>query len=130
MMNRRVEHMTAAIERGVRQVLSRGLHDPRVQGLVTVTGVKVLPDFSKAVIDISVMPEEKQNLTFHGISDAASYIRREVGDLVEARQLPRFEFRLDTSLKKQAEILKAIERAKAEFKDDPGTQVPEGGDPS
>ncbi len=129
-MNRRVEHMTAAIERGVRQVLSRGLHDPRVQGLVTVTGVKVLPDFSKAVIDISVMPEEKQNLTFHGISDAASYIRREVGDLVEARQLPRFEFRLDTSLKKQAEILKAIERAKAEFKDDPGSQAPEGGDPS
>jgi len=120
-MNRRLEHLTAAIERGVREVLARGLHDPRVQGLITVTGVRVLSDLSRAIIDISVMPAEKQDLTFHGISGAAAYIRREVGELVSTRELPKFEFRLDTSLKKQATLLAAIDRAKSELKELPPT---------
>lgn len=125
-MNRRIEHLTSAIERGVREVLSRGLHDPRVQGLITVTGVKVLPDFSRAIVNISVMPAEKQELTFHGISAAANFIRREVGDLVETRELPKFEFRLDTSLKKQSTLLAAIDKAKSELKELP-PEPEEGG---
>ncbi|MBL9001925.1 MAG: 30S ribosome-binding factor RbfA [Phycisphaerae bacterium] len=118
-MNRRLEHLTSEIERGVREVLARGLHDPRVRGLITVTTVRVLPDFSRAVIGISVLPAEQQELTFHGISAAAAYIRREVGELVNTRELPKFEFQLDTSLKKQASLLAALDRAKSEFKDPP-----------
>ncbi len=109
-MSRRIEQLTSDIERGVRDVLARGLHDPRVSGLITVTKVRVLPDMSRALIDISVLPEEKQELTLHGIIAAASHIRRQVSDQVRARTLPDFVFRLDTRLKKEAAVLKDIEK--------------------
>jgi ribosome-binding factor A len=114
-VSHRLEQLTAAIERGVREVMARGFSDPRIGGLITVTGVKVLPDLSRAIISVSVLPEEKQDLTFHGLASAAQYIRREVGKLVETRQLPQFEFVLDSSLKKQAAIFRELDKVKAEI---------------
>jgi ribosome-binding factor A len=112
-VSRRIEILTADIERGVRDVLSKGLNDPRVSGLITVTGVRVLPDMSRAFIDISVLPEEKQELTLHGIASAGSWIRREVGEIVRARTLPQFVFRLDTRMKKEAAIIRELEKVRA-----------------
>ena len=111
-MTRRIDQLTADVERGVRDVLARGLADPRVTGLITVTGVRILPDMSRAIIDISILPEDRQELTFHGVSSAASWIRREVADVVRARTLPKFVFRLDTRMKKEAAIIRELERAR------------------
>lgn len=111
-MTRRIDQLTADVERGVRDVLARGLADPRVTGLITVTGVRILPDMSRAIIDISILPEDRQELTFHGVSSAASWIRREVADVVRARTLPTFVFRLDTRMKKEAAIIRELERAR------------------
>lgn len=109
-MSRRIDQLTSDIERGVRDVLAKGLHDPRVSGLITVTSVRVLPDMSRALIDISVLPADRQELTFHGIVAAAAHIRRQVSDQVRARVLPEFVFRLDTRLKKEAAVLKDIDK--------------------
>lgn len=108
----KLERLAASIERAVRQVLARGLADERIRGLITVTGVKVLGDLSEAVISVSVMPEEHQDLTLHGLNSAAAHVRHEVGELVDTRQLPKFRFRLDKTLKKQASVLAALEAAK------------------
>lgn len=115
MTSRKDAQLTSAIENAVREVLARGLNDPRVRGLITVTGVKVLPDHTKAIISVSVYPEDRQQLTLHGIQSAATYIRREVGDRVQTRQLPEFEFRLDTRLKAQASVLTALEQVRADL---------------
>lgn len=113
-MSYKLEQFTADIERGVRDVLSRGLQDPRVSGLITVTGVRVLQDLSRAYIDVSILPAERQELCFHGITAAASYIRREVSNSVRARVLPEFVFRLDTKAKKEAAILRGLEQIRAD----------------
>jgi|JI6StandDraft_1071083.scaffolds.fasta_scaffold428531_1 ribosome-binding factor A len=121
-MTRRIDQLTADIERGVRDVLSKGLADPRVSGLITVTGVRVLPDLSQAYIDISVLPEEKQELTLHGIASAGTWIRREVANSVRARVLPRFVFRLDTRAKKEAAIIRELEKIKGHGTPPPVTE--------
>ncbi|MBI1189982.1 MAG: 30S ribosome-binding factor RbfA [Tepidisphaera sp.] len=108
----KLERLAASIERAVRQVITKGLADERIRGLITVTGVKVLGDLSEAIISVSVMPEEHQELTLHGLNSAAAHVRHEVGELVETRQLPKFRFRLDRTLKKQASVLAALEAAK------------------
>lgn len=108
----KLERLAASIERAVRQVLAKGLADDRIRGLITVTGVKVLGDLSEAIISISVMPEDKQDLTLHGLNSAAAHVRHEVGDLVETRALPKFRFKLDKSLKMQASVLAALEAAR------------------
>jgi len=115
MTNRRTLQISSAIERAVREVLARGLSDPRVSGLITVTDVKLNDDLAEAVVGVSVLPEEKESLTLHGIQAATSHIRREVGKLVQSRQLPQLRFELDRTLKKQAGVLRVIDQASADL---------------
>ena len=101
----------SVLRRAIQQVLSRGLNDPRVQGLVSVTRVQVSDDLSDATVSVSVMPAERAELTMHGLRHAARHIRTEVGRSVKMRRVPRFSFRLDESLKKEAQIIAAIDEA-------------------
>ncbi|MFO0832153.1 MAG: 30S ribosome-binding factor RbfA [Phycisphaerales bacterium] len=111
-MSHKHEHLESSIDRAIREVISRGFNDPRISGLITVTGVRVTPDHTTAFVDVSILPEERSELTMHGLTAAARHIRREVGELVRTRQMPELHFRLDRSLKRQASVLEALDRAK------------------
>lgn len=116
-MSHRPELMASSIQRAVQQVISRGLQDPRVSGLITITAVKVTTDLKVAHISVSILPAEKQELCFHGIRAAAKFIRREAGDLIETRQLPEFQFKLDTAAKKEAAIIRELDKVRHERED-------------
>lgn len=113
-MSHRTEKVASNIQRAVQQVLGRGLADPRIRGLITVTEVRVPPDLKTATILISVLPEERQELSLRGIQEAARHIRHEVGDIIDMKQIPEFHFKLDLSLKRQAEAMSAIAKIAAE----------------
>jgi|GEM_PF-1508684 len=110
-MSRRHEQVGSVLQQAIQDFLARGLHDPRVGGLVTVTAVRVSEDFATADVMVSVLPAEREQLAMHGLRHAAGHIRREVGDKVALRQMPRLNFRLDRSLKKEAEVLRALAKA-------------------
>lgn len=114
-MNPKHERLTSSIEKGVQQVLARGLQDPRVRGLITVTKVEITPDSKQATIGISVLPAEHQTLTVHGLRSAARHIRREVAELIRTRTMPEFRFIEDDSLKKQAEVLGELAKVREEM---------------
>jgi ribosome-binding factor A len=105
------EQVVSVLTRAVQNVLSRGLNDPRVRGMASVTSVRVSRDLNDATVMVSVLPEEQAELTVHGLRHAASHIRNEVGKQVRMRRLPHLTFKLDESLKKQAGVLAAIQRA-------------------
>ncbi len=109
--NHKPEQMASALMRAVQQIIARGLQDPRVSGLITVTNVRVTPDLAEAFISVSVYPEDREKLTLHGLESAKAFIRREAGDLIKSRSIPAFVFRLDRSLKVQAGVLQDINRA-------------------
>lgn len=134
-MSHKVEQLTSSIERGLREIFARrNFQDPRIAGLITITGVQLTGDLSRAIVSISVLPAEKQTLVVHGLNDADRHIRRELGDIVSSRTLPDLEFRSDDSIKKELGILKALDRAKTEDRrvsDDwkPHTDQPTGEEP-
>lgn len=107
-MSHRVEKIESTLARAVQEVLRRGLHDPRARGLISVTGVDVSPDLHNAIVFVSVLPEEHQDLTLHALRHAAKHIRREAGELMAIKRLPDLDFRLDLSLKKQAEVFDVL----------------------
>lgn len=113
-MSHRIEKVQSTLLRALQEVLARGLHDPRASGLITVTGITVSPDLKNATVMVSILPAEKANLAMHAIQGAARHIRRDVGELVALQKVPELNFRLDDSLKKQAEVFAAINKAAAD----------------
>jgi len=116
-VSRRTEQVASTLKQAVQTVLSRGLSDPRVRGLITVTRVDVEPDLSSAKVWVSVFPRERQELTLHGLRSAARHIRREVGKRFTSKRMPELVFEADLAAQKQAEVLHAIAKAREEFRD-------------
>jgi|ERR1043165_1348789 ribosome-binding factor A len=129
-MSRRSEQFASSLQIALQETISRGLQDPRISGLITVTEVKLTDDLKTAFIQVSVLPQERQELTMHGLRSAASHLRHQIGDKLSSRQMPELVFKLDQSLKKQAGVMEALSRAREERerRPIPGTPVDEGGE--
>lgn len=113
-MSHRPEQLAAEIQKAVQDILARGLSDPRVSGLITITKVRVQPDLKRAEMFVSVLPADRQALTMHGLKSAERHIRREVGDMVRTRSIPELVFVLDESLKKEAAVLEDLRKIREE----------------
>jgi len=110
-MTRHKEQVDAVVHRGIQKILSHGLNDPRVRGLVSVVSVSVSPDSSQARIGCSVLPEKYAESALHGLNAAAGWIGRRLQNEVRMRRVPRLKFVLDQSIKKEARVLGAIQDA-------------------
>ncbi len=111
-MTKHTEQISSVIHSTVKAVISRGLNDPRIRGLVSVTSVQVSSDLAEALIGVSVMPADRSELTLHGLSHAASHLRGQVARQAGLRRMPKLIFRLDSSLKREAEVLQAIDEGR------------------
>ena len=107
-MSRRTDQIASLIRRAVQSRLSRGLNDPRVRGMISVTQVTVAADLSEAVILISVMPAKHAQLTLRGLQSAATHLRGALGRTARLRHQPRLTFKLDDSMRHAAEAMAAI----------------------
>ncbi len=114
MSTRRSQQICSVLQQAVQDVFSKGLQDPRIAGLITVTGVTLNPDLTVARVRISVLPHEKQALTMHGIRSATRHLQHEVASRVSLRKTPRLEFVTDESFKSQAGVLEALNKIKEE----------------
>ena len=108
-MTQHSNQIESVLRRAVQDVLMKGLNDPRVRGLISVTKVELTSDYAEATIWCSVLPEEHGALSIRGISSAANWIRREAAEKVRLRRMPKLRFKLDGTLKKEAEVMSAIQ---------------------
>ena len=78
--NRRADRVAEAIREEVATFLAEDVKDPRIVGLVTVTGVEVTRDLRQAKIFVSVMGSDTERAaTFDGLSSVAAHLRSRVG---------------------------------------------------
>jgi ribosome-binding factor A len=124
--HRRADRVAEAIREEVASFLARGAKDPRIIGLVTVTGVNVTPDLRRAVVFVSVLgSDEEQRSTFEGLESAASHMRSLVAKRVRLRFAPEIEFRIDHSFARASRI----ESLLAQIRTDEEKKNPEAEDP-
>ena len=117
--------MASSLQRAIGEVLAEGLSDPRVRGMVSVTGVKVSSDLHFADVSVSVLPEGATGLTVVGLISAAGHVRERVSERLRARHLPRLRFHADETLKKEAKVFDAIRRGVEEAERRGGTESKE-----
>lgn len=129
-MSHRIEQLESTLQRTIGQIIARGLSDPRLRGLVSVTQVKLTDDKQTAVVHVSVMPDQFEQGSVRALRHAAKHIRHEVSQRVDARYVPYLDFKLDHSLKKQAEVMDAINEAMSVTPPDASSESTEDGEPS
>ncbi|MCC6660959.1 MAG: 30S ribosome-binding factor RbfA [Phycisphaerales bacterium] len=122
-MSRRGDQVSAALREAVQGVIDRGLQDPRISGLITVTGVTVDEDLRHAIVRVTILPAERERLAFHGLRAASAHIRHEASKRLTLRRTPDLSFRLDAATKKQAGVIEALARVAAE-RERTGTNPP------
>ena len=103
--NRRPDRVAEAIREEVAGFLADGAKDPRVTGLVTVTGVDLTRDLRHAKVFVSVLgSEEERKETFEGLASIASHLKVRVGRALRLRVAPDIEFKSDDSIARAARI--------------------------
>jgi ribosome-binding factor A len=89
------------------------LKDPRIEGLVTVTEVRVTPDLKHARVFVSVVGSEaEQKSTITGLFAAVGYIRHQLTERIQLRRAPEIHFILDHSEEYGQRIDELLKKAK------------------
>jgi ribosome-binding factor A len=119
-MSRRTERINALLREQLSELVQRGVKDPRVTGLVSITAVEVTKDLSQAKVHVSVYgtPEERA-IVLVGLTSAASFFRRELRQRLDLRWIPDLVFVADTSIERGARVLELMRQL------DEGERVPE-----
>jgi ribosome-binding factor A len=111
--SRRLERVAEAIREEVARFLQEGAKDPRIRGLVTVTGVDVTPDLRHAAVFVSVLGSaEDKKITFDGLASLAGHLRGGIARSLRLRFAPELEFREDASIDHAARIEKLLAQLK------------------
>jgi ribosome-binding factor A len=103
--HRRSERVAEGIREEVATFLAEDVKDPRVVGLVTVTGVDVTRDLRHAKVFVSIMgSDEEREATLEGLASAAGHLRSRIGRALRLRVAPEIAFKYDESIARAAKI--------------------------
>lgn len=96
-------------------LLARGeLKDPRVTGLITVTGAKMGPDLKDITVYLSILGDEKvKKSTLEGLRAAATWLQREVASHLKLRHTPHLRIVFDESVERGDRIDRLLREARA-----------------
>ena len=105
------------IQRELAEVVRTELRDPRVGGLVTLTGVELTRDKSHAKVFFTVLgaPSDAEE-ALHGLQRAAGFLRSQLAHRLSTRSVPELHFRYDESVERGMRLSKLIDEAVAQPK--------------
>ena len=98
--------MGEEIRKIISDLLFKGLKDPRLSAMISITAVEVTSDGSYATVYVSVLgmdPDKEkaaaqQKDTLDALNSAKGFIRKEIGRQIKLRHVPDLIFKIDKSL--------------------------------
>lgn len=125
---RRRERLAAEIRVAVADMLASKLKDPRI-GFVTVTRAEVAADLEYVRVYVSVLGDETQRrTTLEGLSKAAGFVRRELGQRLRLRLTPEVTFVYDRGVEAADRIARLIDETVGRPQDDGSDDREDGSD--
>ncbi len=103
MASQRLKRMADSVQRELSELIRQELKDPRLGGLVTISGVKVSPDLGYADVYVTVMgrelddeqSEQAHQETLDVLNKASGFLRQELSRRITTRITPRLRFHYD-----------------------------------
>ena len=113
----RHERIGEEIAHEINAMLAGELKDPRLEGSVSVSAVRVQPDMKHARVYVSVRTENSREQTdaIKALEHAAGFIRSEIIERLQLRRLPELHFALDLSqerVERVEQLLKEVKKDK------------------
>jgi len=114
--NHRHERVGEEIGHEINAMLAGELKDPRLEGSVVASEVRVQPDMKHARVFISVKGTNKEQTdAIKALEHAAGFIKRELMERLQLRRLPELHFTLDLSqehVERIEQLLKEMKKNK------------------
>jgi ribosome-binding factor A len=112
-----VSGRTRKVESQLKEIVGEevaALSDPRIRGLVTVTGVRVSPDLASATVFYSVLSGEDVEEAQEGLQSAAGRLQAAVGTQTRLRRTPRLRFEPDPVAEQVDRVETVLREVKAD----------------
>ena len=114
--NHRHERVGEEIAHEINAMLAGERKDPRLEGMVVVSEVRVQPDMKHARVYVNVRGTNKeQSDAIKALDHASGYIRSELIERLQLRRLPDLHFTLDLSqehVERIEQLLKEVKKDK------------------
>jgi ribosome-binding factor A len=122
---RRTERLGEEIREAVARIIADGLNDPRI-GFVTVTRASLTADLRTARVYVGVLGDQEQRTkTLAGLTQAAGFIRRELGRRIRVRHTPELSFQYDSGLDATDRVAQLLEENRTQEPEaEPGDEKP------
>lgn len=114
-MSRRTERLSGLFRSELADLISNELRDPRISGMISITGVDVSPDLERATVYVSVLADEEkhQAASLRVLNSAAPFLRKQLMERVHIRRVPTFEFEADHTIEEGARMLDLMKKVAA-----------------
>ena len=107
-MSQRTDRLDSQIRQELMQLLQREMKDPRI-GFATVTRVETARDLGSAKVWVSVLGTlEEQQAALKALTDAAPWLRRQLGSRLTIRHVPQLVIRHDDSIEAGDRVLRLL----------------------
>ena len=113
-MTRRTERLNQLIQIEISDLLRKHVNDPRLNGLISVTGVEITSDLKSARVLISALCDNAdRDEILKGFASASGFLRRELAHRLGIRVTPELSFEFDDSIERGVNLVNLIDRVAA-----------------
>ena len=100
----RLNRINEELRKELSSILAFELKNPNITGMVSVTKVKITPDFKYAKVYVSLLNSKDVEKTMQGLKESAGFIRSRIAKEVNLRITPELVFEIDDSLEQGMRI--------------------------
>ena len=106
--NNRLDRVNEELKKTISNVLTFELQNSKVTGMVSVTKVRITPDFRYAKVYVSLLNSKSNTKTMEGLKESAGFIRIQIAKTMNLRVTPELSFEIDDSMEYGAKIDKIL----------------------
>jgi ribosome-binding factor A len=112
MSGSRLARIADQIQRELAELIRTEIRDPRVGGLITLTGVELSRDQSHAKVFFTVLgAQSAAQEAGEGLQRAAGFLRSNLAHRLTTRKVPELHFEFDESVERGVRLSRLIDEA-------------------